>query len=90
MGTGTQVPVASFVATAPKAAPEVESAADKLSALAWRILDRVRGGPYDDPSVVRHIHDLAILKDRAITNDKFSPLVLASMQADATRAKNRP
>lgn len=94
-----ELPVASFVNVATKSAPEVssiacidpvESAADKLSALAWRVLDRVRGGAYDDPSIVRHIHDLAILKDRAFANPQFFALVMEAMSADSTRPKNKP
>jgi hypothetical protein len=93
------LPVSSFVSTASKTPPEVkavdcidpvESAADKLSALAWRVLDRVRGGKYDDPSIVRHIHDLAILKDKTMANERFAALVQAAMQDDAARPKNKP
>ncbi|MCB1562706.1 MAG: nucleotidyl transferase AbiEii/AbiGii toxin family protein [Alphaproteobacteria bacterium] len=68
----------------------VESAADKLSALAWRIPDRVRGGKYDDPAIVRYIHDLAVLKDAAMKNDDFARLVLSSMSHDDRRSKNNP
>ncbi len=90
-------PVASFVSSVARQPPEVasiacidpaESAADKLSALAWRIPDRVRGGKYDDPSIVRHIHDLALLKDMALAHDKFSALAKASMTEDSSRPKN--
>jgi Nucleotidyl transferase AbiEii toxin, Type IV TA system len=68
----------------------VESAADKLSALAWRVPDRIRGGAYDDPSIVRHIHDLAILKDRALAGSQFAALVMSAMKTDSTRPKNKP
>jgi hypothetical protein len=94
-----ELPVGSFVSIATKTPPEVakiacidpvESAADKLSALAWRVLDRVRGGAYDDPSIVRHLHDLAILKDRALANSQFSALVMSAMNSDAARPKNKP
>jgi hypothetical protein len=68
----------------------VESAADKLSALAWRIPDRVRGGQEDDPALVRHIHDLALLKEFAFADKNFSSLVAASMQDDDRRSKNNP
>ena len=59
-----------------------ESAADKLSAIAWRILDRVRGGEDDDQYLVRHLHDLAILEDAALQYGAFSGLVAISMQHD--------
>jgi hypothetical protein len=99
---GTQLsplymPVSSFINHLSGQSPEVErigcidpveSAADKLSALAWRIPDRVRGDQYDDPAVVRHVHDLAILKDIAEKSDKFSRLVISAMQHDDRRSKN--
>jgi hypothetical protein len=93
------LPVYSFVSRLTGHDPEVasigcidpvESAADKLSALAWRIPDRVRGGKYDDPAIVRHIHDLAVLKDAAMNNDDFAGLVLSSMSHDDRRSKNNP
>jgi len=91
------LPVSSFVNDVAKRSPEVarigcidpvESAADKLSAIAWRIPDRVRGGQDDDPFLVRHIHDLAILKDAALQHSDFSGLVSASMQQDSARPRN--
>ena len=91
------LPVSSFVNEVAKRPPEVarincvdpvESAADKLSAIAWRIPDRVRGGQDDDPSIVRHIHDLAILKETALSHRDFSTLVAASMQQDLNRPKH--
>lgn len=91
------LPVSSFLNDLAKRPPEVqaigcidpvESAADKLSALAWRIPDRVRGNEYDDPSIVRHIHDLAMLQDKALAHTRFRDLVAVSMQADDSRAKN--
>lgn len=91
------LPVSSFVNTLAKRPPEVasigcidpvESAADKLSAIVWRIPDRVRGGQDDDPSLVRHIHDLAILKDLALSHSDFPSLVAAAMQQDLNRSKH--
>lgn len=91
------LPVSSFLNELAKHPPEVtaigcidpvESAADKLSAIAWRIPDRVRGDQYDDPAIVRHIHDLAMLKDRALAYAGFADLVTKSMQEDDSRAKN--
>lgn len=91
------LPVSSFLNELAKQPPEVmaigcidpvESAADKLSAIAWRIPDRVRGDQYDDPSIVRHIHDLAMLKGRALAHTGFTALVAKSMQEDDSRAKN--
>ncbi|MDX2029169.1 MAG: nucleotidyl transferase AbiEii/AbiGii toxin family protein [Blastocatellia bacterium] len=91
------LPVSSFVHEVAKRPPEgarigcidpVESAADKLSAIAWRIPDRIRGGQSDDPSLVRHVHDLAILKARALNDPRFPTLVIASMQQDLHRPRN--
>ncbi len=39
----------------------IETAADKLSAITWRILKRDRGDQNDDPAMVRHLHDLCAL-----------------------------
>lgn len=93
------LPVASFISEFMKQPPEVarigcldpvENAADKMSAIAWRIPDRIRGNPYDDPSIVRHLHDLAMLKDMALASPAFVGLVAASMHRDDDRAKNNP
>jgi len=39
----------------------LETAGDKLSALTWRILSRNRADEKDDPTLIRHLHDLAAL-----------------------------
>lgn len=41
----------------------VEIAADTLSALSWRIIKRDRSSEKDDPTLVRHLHDLSALYD---------------------------
>ena len=88
---GIPLPVSSFVNATYKRPPEVEriacispveSAADKISAIAWRIPDRVRGHEKDDPSLVRHLHDLALLKDQALADEQFPAMVIASIQGD--------
>jgi predicted nucleotidyltransferase component of viral defense system/N-acetylglutamate synthase-like GNAT family acetyltransferase len=66
----------------------VENAADKLSALSWRIPDRIRNDIYDDPSIVRHLHDLAILKDIVIDERSFGSLALKALDEDKNRSKN--
>lgn len=68
----------------------VESAADKVSAVSWRIPNRVRGSRRDNPSIVRHIHDLALLKDRALASPDFLRLVEKSLRDDADRGRNDP
>ena len=69
-----ELPVSSFINEVAGKEPEVEkiacispieNAADKFSALVWRIPSRVRGENDKQPDVVRHIHDLAKLRERA-------------------------
>lgn len=62
--------VSSFVAEYKGDQPEseilclspVEIAADKLSALIWRVLKRNRDDEKDDPAMIRHLHDLCALE----------------------------
>lgn len=84
----------SFVAQSQRRAPEiasiltvdpVETAADKLSAFTWRMLTRERGGDKDDPTIIRHVHDLAALEAIAIKHEGFADLLLETLNADATR-----
>lgn len=86
----------SFVSIAMKSSPEfekiacvspVETAADKLSALTWRILSRKRGGEEDDPTVIRHLHDLVALETFLSDSDKFVPLLLTLLKKDISRWK---
>jgi predicted nucleotidyltransferase component of viral defense system len=65
----------------------VENAADKLSAITWRIAERVRGSKNDSPDIVRHIHDLAIMKDLALGNPNFSVLVNTALSRDKNRSE---
>ena len=65
----------------------VESAADKLSALTWRIPDRDRQQTDDDPAVIRHLHDLAILQKLALAHPGVPALVKAAVTKDHKRAK---
>lgn len=69
-------------ATIPCLSP-VEIAADKLSALCWRVLKRDRRSETDDPTLVRHFHDLCALNDR-ITGEfeQFCSLFKASYEVD--------
>lgn len=46
----------------------LETAANKLSALTWRILKRDRSARKDDPAMIRHLHDLSALFDIIKTN----------------------
>ena len=87
-------PVRSMIAAAQRAAPEVaafacvdavETGADKLSALAWRVLARDRGRADDDPTIIRHLHDLAALERHAASAPHFAELVGAAIAADVGR-----
>lgn len=63
----------------------VETAADKLSALAWRVNARQRGSVRDDPTIVRHLHDLAALKESVTAFGGFAGLVCQTVAGDAGR-----
>jgi predicted nucleotidyltransferase component of viral defense system len=87
-------PIASLITVAQNKPPEisaflcvqpVETAADKLSALAWRVHARRRGGDDDDPTIIRHLHDLAALKDSVSTTDNFPDLALKAASDDEGR-----
>jgi len=61
----------------------IEIAADKLSALCWRVLKRDRSSENDDPTLVRHIHDLCAINNE-ITGDieQFYSLFKVSHDTD--------
>ena len=66
--------------------PPVEIAADKFSSLTWRILKRNREDENDDPSMIRHLHDLCALKDTIENNQTvFSETTLLSFAEDQKR-----
>lgn len=89
-----QRPIRSMIAAAQHEPPEValfpcvdpvETAADKLSALAWRVRARDRSSPKDDPTIIRHLHDLAALEQHAASAPRFPELVRAAAAADVGR-----
>lgn len=91
------LPVGSLVTTLADKTPEatsvtclayVENAADKLSAAIWRISARVRGAEDDDATLIRHVYDLALLKDAVIGNADFDRLARETIEADSHRAKD--
>src|SRR5205085_8147054 len=53
--------------------------------LAWRVLARDRSRPKDDPTIIRHLHDLAALEGRVASAPRFAELVLAAAAGDAGR-----
>jgi hypothetical protein len=87
-------PIRSLIAQAQSHPPEVrgfpcidplETAADKLSALAWRVCTRQRGATDDDPTIIRHLHDLAALEGHVGTDARFILLVQQAAAADTGR-----
>jgi hypothetical protein len=63
----------------------VETAADKLSALAWRVCIRNRGTETDDPTVIRHLHDLAALEPIVAEAPAFNELLRSAVDSDTGR-----
>ncbi len=57
----------------------IETAGDKLSALTWRILIRDRASEKDDPTMIRHLHDLAALE--AVIKDAKSDFVVSAQES---------
>jgi hypothetical protein len=68
-----------------KCVDPVETAADKLSAFAWRMLGRNREDKDDDPTIVRHLHDLAVLEAAVGESPAFAELLASVLDADAHR-----
>jgi predicted nucleotidyltransferase component of viral defense system len=92
---GLDLPVSSFINELTKQKPEVEkimcidpveNAADKLSAIAWRIPSRLRGNNDREPDVVRHLHDLAKLSWLVLSSPDFPILARETIRQDATRS----
>jgi hypothetical protein len=87
-------PLQSLIAQAQKQPPEVssfpcidpiETAADKLSTLAWRVCARRRGGAADDPAIVRHLYDLAALEGAVAGASGFPALAERTAEEDTGR-----
>jgi hypothetical protein len=87
-------PIRSLIVIAQRQPPEiaaflcvdpVETAADKLSALAWRVRARDRTKPDDDPTIIRHLHDLAALERHVASAPRFAELARAAAVADVGR-----
>ena len=83
--------LASFMAEIAGAEPEVptapcispaETAADKLSAFAWRVVVRDRNAAGDDPTLIRHLHDLAALEALARESGQFKALAKQNLERD--------
>lgn len=66
----------------------IETASDKISALAWRVIDRGDDPGKGDPRMVRHIHDLAALKETILEAPKtFVSCARESMERDRQRER---
>ena len=87
-------PLQSLIARAQRHAPEVpafscidpvETAADKLSALTWRVLRRQRGRVGDDATLIRHLYDLAVLARTVKAAPAFAALALQAAATDVGR-----
>jgi hypothetical protein len=65
----------------------IETAADKLSALSWRLPLRDRSHEDDDPAIVRHLHDLAALEPLAQASAEFPNLLRAVLVDDTSRGR---
>jgi len=87
-------PVQSLFGRTTKASPEVatlacvdlvETAADKLSALAWRTAARDRTSQTDDPTIVRHLHDLAALVPKVGASAELGTLARRILAIDSRR-----
>lgn len=64
----------------------IETAGDKLSALTWRILVRDRADENDDPTLIRHLHDLAALENMIVGSEEdFISSARASLEQDQSR-----
>jgi hypothetical protein len=88
------LPISSIIALVVKQPPEVasfpcvdpiETAADKLSTLAWRLCARERGTENDDPIIIRHLHDLAALESRIKGASEFPELARRTAENDIGR-----
>ncbi len=86
--------IPSIVSVVTKTEPElkidcvsaIETAGDKLSALTWRILVRNRKDDKDDPTIIRHLHDLAALEN--MITDAENDFVLSAKES-LERDQNR-
>lgn len=96
---GVEKPIQSLIGLAERADPEVprllcvdlvETAADKLSALGWRTHSRDRAAANDDPSIIRHLHDLAALEPHVLESRDLPKLVADTIGRDSSRADDLP
>jgi hypothetical protein len=63
----------------------VETAADKVAALTWRVLARNRNAPTGDPALVRHLYDLHCMREMLESENGFGNKVVDLVRKDAGR-----
>jgi hypothetical protein len=57
--------------------------------LAWRVCSRERGSDKDDPTIIRHLHDLAALESHIVSAPRFAELLRSAADADTGRGGGR-
>ena len=62
-----------------------ETAADKFSALLWRVVTRDYDDPNNDPTMIRHLHDLCALEKIALAHEDFVPTIHTAFESDKGR-----
>ena len=55
--------------------------------MVWRVLCRKRDSEGDDPTLIRHLHDLAALESLVVKNADFKSLVFTLFEKDSDRGK---
>ena len=67
----------------------IETAADKFSALIWRVLTRDRskdlGDRNNDPTIIRHLHDIYALREIASNDARFKEISETAFHSDRGR-----
>ncbi|MEA1968038.1 MAG: nucleotidyl transferase AbiEii/AbiGii toxin family protein [Thermodesulfobacteriota bacterium] len=67
----------------------IETAANKFSALLWRVDIKDRNfelnTPQNDPTMIRHLHDLSALEEIVLASDSFVEMVHSSFKKDRGR-----
>jgi hypothetical protein len=89
-------PIHSMIASLKNTGPEVtelacvsplETAADKVAALSWRVTTRGDQNDEPDRTLVRHLHDLAALYDRVHNEPLFFRRAIEQVAVDGKRAE---
>lgn len=62
-----------------------ETAADKFSALLWRIVTRDNDAQGNDRTMIRHLHDLCALEKLALAHEDFVPTIHTAFESDKGR-----